>query len=684
MRPNGGGDALAGDQGVRAAAATVERVLRASPRLSTESGSLSVGPAGHPTERSARPSLVALLCTDGRPDPWSACLASLRAAGVATVVLADDAAAWPEGTEVDHRPLAAVCDTLASDHVEAVVVVTSPVLVPDVPFDVALDLARDDIRVATVSFLSNDAGYLSFPGRTDPRPDVVEGHDARSLTAALRAEERGERVVPVAVPAGGAVLVPTLALRALGGLDPAAPRPDVAVVDLALRAATRGFRNLVDPTTFLARTRAPHEGQDANDDPGTRAWLADRHPSYPVLHDQERYAPDTPVSDALALREAAVLGLRVLFDGSCLGPQEMGTQVATLAQVDALARHPRVREVVVGTPGGGVPPYAASVLLRPGVRTTEVGDDVDFPGAGRADVVHRPFQPDGALPFERWRELAHRIVLTIQDLIAYDNGSYFPTHYNWVLYRHSMQEAARRADALVAISHDTARAVRQSRLGVADGSLHVIENGTDHLQAVAHDPRPPVELVERGVVADRFLLVLGTSYAHKNRDLAIRAWHELRERGEDLQLVLAGFEVPVGSSKEDEVLAVAHGPWPVTLADVTTAERDWLLEHAAVVLYPTSAEGFGLIPFEAATFGSPTVFVGFGPLDEVLPDVPVVAAEWTAAAVADAVRSLVRDPDLAQAQVEAVRRAGARFTWSRYADRLVDVYLHTLARPARR
>ncbi|WP_282948110.1 glycosyltransferase [Cellulomonas endometrii] len=639
-------------------------------------------------DQPGQPALVALVCPQGRPGRWAQSIASLRAAGLPVVVLTpgadDETGTVAAGAAIDPRPLAEVCKELAAGGVEAVLVVTSPVLVPQGATEPGLALAREDIRTATVSFLSNDAGYLSFPGRSDPRPDVVEGHDEHSLTAALRAVEGGERVVPVPVPAGAAVLVPTVALRALGGLDPMSPRPDVAVTDLALRGVARGFRNLVDPTTFLARYRADGEPPDAGEDEGVRAWLARRHPFHPVLHDQERYAPDTPVSDALALREAAVLGLRILFDGSCLGPHEMGTQVATLAQIQALARHPRVREVVVGTPGGAVPTYATSALLQPGVRTTDVGDAVGFPGAGRADVVHRPFQPDGELPFERWRELAHRTVITIQDLIAYDNGSYFPTHYNWLFYRHSMQEAARRADATIVISHDTERAVRQSRLGVAAGALHVVANGTDHLAAAESRPRPPVELVERGVAADRFLLVLGASYAHKNRDLAIRAWHELRARGHDLQLVLAGFEVPVGSSSEHEALAVARGPWPIVLADVATEERDWLLEHAAVVLYPTSAEGFGLIPFEAATFGSPSVFIGFGPLDEVLPDVPVAAREWTAAAVADAVDTLVSDPRAAREQVEAVQRAGKAYTWRRYADRLVDVYLQTLTRPARR
>ena len=136
--------------------------------------------------------------------------------------------------------------------------------------------------------------------------------------------------------------------------------------------------------------------------------------------------------------------------------------------------------------------------------------------------------------------------------------------------------------------------------------------------------------------------------------------------------------VPIGSSRNDEALVAAKGEWPITLADVTSAERDWLLQHAAVVLYPTSAEGFGLVPFEAAVMGTPTVFVEFGPLQEMLSEVPVRAGEWTADALADSVDALMTDPDLAKRQVQEVLKVSEEFTWSRYAAKLVDVYKNTL------
>ena len=117
--------------------------------------------------------------------------------------------------------------------------------------------------------------------------------------------------------------------------------------------------------------------------------------------------------------------------------------------------------------------------------------------------------------------------------------------------------------------------------------------------------------------------------------------------------MLAGPCVPYGGSRNAERQLLQHGDGSVVLLpNVSSRERNWLFRHAAVVLYPTSAEGFGLVPFEAARFGSPTVTVGFGPLLETSPNVPVVASSWDPGEIADCVERLMDDPVVRREQVE--------------------------------
>ena len=101
-------------------------------------------------------------------------------------------------------------------------------------------------------------------------------------------------------------------------------------------------------------------------------------------------------------------------------------------------------------------------------------------------------------------------------------------------------------------------------------------------------------------------------------------------------------------------------------------------------MYLTSAEGFGLVPHEAAAFGTPTVFVPFGPLGERFPNLPAAPADWGLEELANSADMLLRDPALAQQQIDAILQDTKRYDWQDTAAGVLDVYRAVLARPARR
>ena len=141
--------------------------------------------------------------------------------------------------------------------------------------------------------------------------------------------------------------------------------------------------------------------------------------------------------------------------------------------------------------------------------------------------------------------------------------------------------------------------------------------------------------------------------------------------------------MPWGSSRSLEAQEDLDGKVFV-LPGVSSEERNWLLRHASLVLYPTSAEGFGLVPYEAARFGTPTVYVGFGPLAELGGGQPGVAYSWEPEALADGAEALLTDPALARQQVLASISGGAPYTWGRAAESLAEMYRRLLARAALR
>lgn len=662
--------------------------------------------AGDPLE--AKPSAVAVLFVPSSPDVWVLPIRSLLDRTDLPVVVG---CLYPQfvrdfealGPRVRARQCGSVSQLVNEtwrEHRAHVVVVDDAVVLPPDPFVHALRWLDDDVRVASVSFLSNAADFLSFPVRNLPQDRPIDGHDEVSITRRLRAEHPPAEPAPVAHATGAVVVLGSAALGAVGELEaPASARFDVAVADFSARARSKGFVDLCDTGTFVTRPSdaAMHPIADTLT-PDDRGWLLHRHRSLIGYLEHERMSGDSPFALAHQVARVKVAGLRVLVDGSCFGPNEVGTQVATAHTIRALAASPAVREVCVALPGP-VPAYAASVLTAPKVRAMPASS-ADLSVFGPVDIAFRPYQPVPGWDVGAWKHAGVRLVVSVLDTIAFHNGGYFADSGAWMAYRDSLRASVRAADAITVISDDVAAQLRLHALPI-DGSLvTTVPLGTEHLRG--DDPtRLPAELAARGFGAGSFALCLGVNYTHKNRELALLAHAELCRRGFDLSLVLAGAAVPHGTSRVAEA-RVGTDDRVFVLPELAQEERNWLLRHASLVWYPTSAEGFGLVPFEAAAFGTPTVSVDFGPLRELADgrtvdpgaggrpsplafgdDVPVLAADWTPEALADAAVALLTDPDRARRHREAVAAAGARYSWDRTAATLVRLFREALARPAR-
>lgn len=637
---------------------------------------------------------IAVIPIDREPASWHATVASFAEACDRVLVVSDPRMVARAEDEFRPHPNVTVTPGTVRDQLEslcyeseACVVVREPAVVTPDAFVRARQIVADDIRIATVSFFSNDGDYLTLPERNDPQLLLPPGQTESTVTRSLRAESLLDQPVPIPVPAGPAVVLTSTALRSLGTLLPAshAPNLEYALVEFALRATIRCLRNVLDPSTLVLRVPGLVPRGSALRDSVHRENLHGPYSFFPEFYDDAASSGQSAVAGAVSVARSTMRGLSILIDGTAIGPFEMGTQVQILNLIQSLARHDKVRKVLVGMTGH-VPAYAEPYLDAAKI-TIVPSASTDFHVTERVDVLHRPCQTDGFIPWDHWRSISDRIVVTVQDLIAFNNPDYYPDVAAWKRYRRDLVHSMQAADGVVVVSEDVAHNIALEKLPVSPDRVRVIWNGVDHGLGHLNAGTPSAALISHGFVASEFVFLLGTSYSHKNRDLAIKAWAEMRARGLPVRMVMAGVMVPYGSTRSLEARVEAVFPEDlrqdlVILPDVTAEERIWLLNHASMVLYPTSAEGFGLVPFEAAQCDTPTLFVSFGPLAELIPDVPVSAADWSPKALADAAESLLTDPVVARAQVEAVRNAASKYTWDSTADQAVRFYRELVARPA--
>ena len=460
----------------------------------------------------------------------------------------------------------------------------------------------------------------------------------------------GTGTVTVAAPVGGVVAIARGAIG-LVGLARDAPDLIAAVGDVGVRSAGRGFRNVA-----LGSDRQPSEV-------AVHPWLLATHLELePVL--SESVGRDAPINMVLAGGDTS---LSVVIDGSCFAATESGTQVQTRCLLEALAQRDDISRLVV-VMVGDLPEYARSLSSISKVEVRRCSDGLEFPDLVGFDIVHRPFQPHGPLPLESWRRSASRIVLTVLDLISYEVGPYHASGERWNWFRTNFLRSVGAVDAVIAISDDVAYRISEQRLPIASERLAVVRCGLDHITGASETQEPSIAGRDGNAP---FALMLGTSFAHKNHDVGLAAWRSLRERHPTLDLVLAGHEVQPHRMERAEGVYVLGG--------VTSSERNWLLSNASIVLYPTSAEGFGFVPFEAAALGTPTVSVAFGPLLEVGPADAVYASGWSPEDLADAGNRVLGSPS---AQVSAYAAVSRTRRWSDVAHETVAVYRRALAMPS--
>jgi glycosyltransferase involved in cell wall biosynthesis len=394
------------------------------------------------------------------------------------------------------------------------------------------------------------------------------------------------------------------------------------------------------------------------------------------LDQQELHDPSSSHHTALIESSPTPAALTVTIDATWLGPHETGAQVLTTAAIEALSRQPGIAAMTL-TGIDRLPRYAEHLADLPNVRVASE-DPV------RADVVWYPNQIDHRSNIGAARALGSRVITTYLDLIAYDIPRYHASDQAWGAYRALQRTIALSVDGITTISADVAQRLLQEVPRLDPQRVRPIPLGLDHITRQVPAAEDDIRGLAEAVSGRPYLLVLGNDFVHKNRDFAIRVWERILEHGVSCDLVLAGLHVRSSSSKvqEDALLAVhtnlrgrVH-----TVGHVSSASRTWLLANAAAVIYPSSAEGFGFIPYEAAMCGTPTTFTAFGPLAEIS-GVTSVPRRWDVAEYAADVIALLTDEQAAGRRIQDLRGVQDRLTWDSFAKELVDFFVHIRSMP---
>ncbi len=181
-----------------------------------------------------------------------------------------------------------------------------------------------------------------------------------------------------------------------------------------------------------------------------------------------------------------------------------------------------------------------------------------------------------------------------------------------------------------------------------------------------------------------FVLAVGSLQPRKNLVRLIHAYARLRAEQEGFahQLVIVGR--PLWLFRE-VFAAIERQPWArdiIVTGYVADEELPVLYRAAAVLVYPSLLEGFGLPPLEAMACGTPVVASSTSCFPEILGDAAVLVDPYDEVALARAILTSVSDERLRGQLREAGLARARRFTWRATAEKTLALYRESLRVPA--
>jgi glycosyltransferase involved in cell wall biosynthesis len=263
------------------------------------------------------------------------------------------------------------------------------------------------------------------------------------------------------------------------------------------------------------------------------------------------------------------------------------------------------------------------------------------------------------------------LVVTIHDLGPLTCPQYFTNTRPWVM-RRSLEQAERRADAIICVSRATAdEVVAVAGPTIAD-RIRVVPEGVSEAFFAKADPAclAGLDLPPDGVPN---ILSAGKISPRKNIEGVLAAFARVRD-------IVPHHVVLVGGDGWDMDAVNRHIGSPGLrarvhlLGYVSDDQLRALYQRAALYVHPSLYEGFGLTVLEAMASGVPVISSNTSALPEVVGEAGRLVDPTDTDALAEAMAELCLDRALACELAHRGRLQAARFRWSDCAAAVAGIY----------
>lgn len=275
-------------------------------------------------------------------------------------------------------------------------------------------------------------------------------------------------------------------------------------------------------------------------------------------------------------------------------------------------------------------------------------------------------------------------LVTIHDLILLEDKSSARSTtrgalvhgFKYAGFRTVLEHAIHRSSHILTVSEYTKSRILK-HFGIKKSKITVVHNGIVPAQNIRD-----VNLSKLGVYEPYFLYV-GNAYPHKNLEMMLHAFSRFAQENKYVQMVIAGRRDIFSRRLEKEAKEIGIKPNALRFIDLPTdQEIATLYQNAALFIYPSRIEGFGMPPLEAMSYGTPTAAARTSSLPEVLKDRAFYFDPDDIEELVSIMNTAISDPErFLKNRIDAIKLAQS-YTWKKTAEETLVAYskFHTYKR----
>ncbi len=262
-----------------------------------------------------------------------------------------------------------------------------------------------------------------------------------------------------------------------------------------------------------------------------------------------------------------------------------------------------------------------------------------------------------------------RSVVTIHDLIFLRYPQFYKAP-DRAIYTRKFRHACQEADHIVAVSKCTKNDI-VSFFGTDPRKISVIYQGCNMLfgNKLSFDEKQQV--CKKYQLPETFMLNVGTIEPRKNLFLAVKSLHHLDD---SVHLVAVGRETSYALEIKKYVAAHGLEQRVHLLSGVPLSDLPALYQSAAVFVYPSLYEGFGIPIIEALHSETPVVAATGSCLSEAGGPHSIYVDPQNDKEMADAVNRILNDMKLQAEMIAGGKKYVARFDDQLLAGQMMELY----------